>query len=161
MARSIPLLTRWRGAAGGWRTVLWRTALACVAILLVLQLVPYGWRHDNPPDKSVPTFSNPQAAALVRSACADCHSNRTNWPAWSFVAPLSWYVRGDVESGREEFNLSDWGRYAHKADDAAEAVSEGSMPPTSYTLLHPHARLSAEQKRVLIDAFEQLARQGP
>ena len=118
-----------------------------------LQLVPYGWRHENPPDRAVAPFPSQQSAALWKSACADCHSNRTNWPAWSFVAPFSWLVRSDVEEGREEFNVSDWDRYRHDADDAAEEIEDGSMPPSKYTLLHPDAKLTDAEKQLLIDTF--------
>lgn len=139
-----------------WGSVLRRTALGCGALLLALQLVPYGWQHDNPPDREAATFPNQEAGALWKSACADCHSNRTNWPAWSFVAPVSWLVRSDVDAGRDEFNVSDWQRYRRKADDAAEEIEDGAMPPSKYTLLHPDAKFSEAEKQILIDAFNQM-----
>jgi hypothetical protein len=139
-----------------WPSVLRRVALVCGVLVLALQLVPYGWRHDNPPDRTAAQFPNHQAAALWKSACADCHSNRTNWPAWSFVAPFSWVVRNDVEAGREEFNVSDWDRSRRKADEAAEEIEDGAMPPSKYTILHPDAKLSDAEKQVLIDAFHEM-----
>lgn len=143
---------------GMWPSVLQRVAIGSGALFLGLQLVPYGWQHDNPPDRTVGQFPNEQAAALWKSACADCHSNRTNWPAWSFVAPFSWLVRSDVDSGREEFNISDWDRYGRDADEAAEEIEDGAMPPSKYTLLHPDAKLTDAEKQVLIDAFEEMER---
>ena len=49
-----------------------------------------------------------ESAALARDACYSCHSNETDWPLYSYVAPMSWLVRADVESGRDELNFSDW-----------------------------------------------------
>lgn len=139
----------------GWRRVLVRVALGMAALLLLLQLVPYGWWHENPPVRSAAPLTG-EAAELFRAACADCHSNETRWPPYSYVAPMSWLVRRDVERGRAAFNTSDWDRSADDADDAADEVEDGDMPPAQYRLAHPAARLTAEERQVLIDAFEAL-----
>jgi hypothetical protein len=132
--------------------------LALVGLLLVgaMQLVPYGWRHSNPPAVRSATFPSPQAAALFESACADCHSNGTDWPAYSYVAPMSWLVRRDVDEGREKFNVDDWDRSARKADEAADEVEDGDMPPWQYTLIHRGAKLSEAEKQLLSDALDQM-----
>ena len=84
-----------------------------------------------------------ETEALARAACYDCHSNETEWPVYSYVAPMSWLVRRDVETGRDELNLSELDQDGgHELDDAAETIEEGSMPPRQYVLLHPDARLS-------------------
>lgn len=119
-----------------------------------LQLVPYGWRHSNPAGTSEPPWPSPSAERLARGACYDCHSNETDWPAYSYVAPMSWLVRRDVDNGREELNFSHWDRDDDEADDAAEAVAEGSMPPGRYTVLHSAARLTDEEERALMAALE-------
>jgi hypothetical protein len=69
-------------------------------------------------------------------------------------------VRRDVEAGREAFNLSDWDESAGDADDAAEEVLGGDMPPRQYRLAHPDARLSDEERAVIAAAFEQLDDSG-
>ena len=58
------------------------------------------------------------------------------------MAPVSWLVQRDVEEGRAELN---WSTSGGEGDESAEAVLEGSMPPRYYTLLHPDARLSAQE----------------
>ncbi len=73
---------------------------------------------------------------------------------------MSWLVRRDVENGREELNFSTWDRDEGEADDAAETVAEGSMPPTRYTLLHPAARLDDEEERTLVAALEAMDEGG-
>jgi hypothetical protein len=131
-------------------------AVAGVVGFGLLQLVPYGWRHSNPPVTGVPPWPSPAVAGLARDACYDCHSNETEWPFYSYVAPMSWLVRYDIERGREALNFSLWGSDEGDGDagDAAEAVEDGSMPPDRYVRLHPDARLSDEERQALIVALE-------
>ena len=50
-------------------------------------------------------------ASILRTSCYDCHSNETNWPWYSYVAPVSFMVAGDVEDGRKSLNFSEWDKY--------------------------------------------------
>jgi hypothetical protein len=137
------------------RNVLRRVLLASLALGAALQLVPYGWWHENPPVTRAAVFPSAEAEAIARAACMDCHSNETDWPLYSYVAPMSWLVRRDVEAGRDAFNLSELDREQEAdVDDAADEVDDGSMPPRQYELAHPDARLNDEERRLLIDAFE-------
>jgi hypothetical protein len=95
---------------------------------------------------------------LATAACYDCHSNQTRWPPQSYVAPFSWLLTRDVEQGRAELNFSTWDEDDGGADDAAEAVAEGSMPPRRYLLVHPDAALSDAERQVLVDALEAMDR---
>ena len=83
---------------------------------------------------------------------------QTRWPPQSFVAPVSWLLTRDVEQGRDELNFSTWDSDDGEADDAAEAVAEGSMPPRRYVLVHPDARLGPAERQVLADALEAMDR---
>jgi hypothetical protein len=61
-----------------WLTVLrWITA-GLVALLLLIQLVPYGRDHSNPPVIQDVVWDSPRTEELARIACYDCHSNETN-----------------------------------------------------------------------------------
>jgi hypothetical protein len=137
------------------RRLVRRAAIGAGVGFLAIQLVPYGWSHPNPPVSQDAPWPDPVSAELARDACYDCHSNETDWPAYSYVAPMSWLVRDDVEAGRDELNFSTWDDDG-EADDAAEAVLEGSMPPRQYELLHPDARLSDEEVEVLVTALERM-----
>ena len=90
---------------------------------------------------------------MARTSCYSCHSNETDWPWYSYVAPMSWLVRSDVERGRDELNFSDWERDSGEADDAVEVIEAGSMPPGRYTLIHREATLTAEERDVLVGAL--------
>jgi hypothetical protein len=139
------------------RPALVRTALGALLLFGLLQLVPYGWSHPNPPVTQAAAWPDAGSEALAQAACYDCHSNETEWPAYSYVAPMSWLVRRDVEEGRDALNLSELDQGGgHELDDAAEAIAEGEMPPRQYLLLHPDARLSDAEEQQLMAAFEQL-----
>lgn len=67
---------------------------------------------------------------------------------------MSWLLTKHVDDGRDELNFSEWGaRRQDEADEAAEAVRDGEMPPWDYLLAHPEARLSAAEERELIDGL--------
>jgi Haem-binding domain len=127
--------------------------LVVVGLGVVIQLVPYGWRHSNPRVTQDAPWPSAQARAVAVAACYDCHSNETEWPIYSYVAPMSWLVRRDVDRGRDELNFSTWDDDDNDADDAAETVEDGSMPPRQYELLHPDARLSDDEAQLLYEAL--------
>jgi mono/diheme cytochrome c family protein len=123
-----------------------------VVLLLAVQLVPYGRSHDNPPVATDPAWDSPRTRELAVATCYDCHSNVTEWPWYSEIAPLSWLVQRDVDEGREKLNFSESGG-GEEAGEAAETVRDGEMPPFSYTLTHPGARLSDAERAELISGL--------
>ena len=50
-----------------------------IVLFLLIQLIPFGHNRTNPPVVSEPNWSSPQARALVKEHCFQCHSNETNW----------------------------------------------------------------------------------
>src|SRR4051812_44101919 len=77
-------------------------------LLLVMQLVPYGHTHSNPPVLQEPSWDSPHSRELAVRACFDCHSNETRWPWYANVAPFSWTMQRDVDAGRSTLNFSEW-----------------------------------------------------
>lgn len=120
--------------------------------LLLIQVVLYGRDHDNPPVVAEPSWDSPQTRELTVRACFDCHSNETVWPWYSNVAPVSWLVQRDVDEGREELNYSEWNS-SQEGEESAETVREGSMPPSSYLLTHPEARLTDAELATLANGL--------
>ena len=130
-----------------------RVAIALVLLFLVIQLVPYGRDHTNPPVSGAgPNWDSPQTEATFMASCADCHSNETVWPWYSNVAPVSWLVQHDVEEGRSKFNIST--PRMGEAGEAAETVADGQMPPDVYTLIHADARLNGNDKAAFIQGLK-------
>lgn len=96
---------------------------------------------------------------ILRSACYDCHSNETQYPWYSNVAPVSWWLKHHIDEGREHLNFSEWGTYPekkrnHKLEECAEEVEEGEMPLPSYTWTHSEAKLTSEQVKIMKDWFK-------
>jgi cytochrome c len=93
---------------------------------------------------------------VLEKKCADCHSTNTEWPLYSRLAPGSWLVEHDVHEGRNHLNMSRWQSYNLEtqidllASIASEARS-GQMPIKQYLILHPKARLSPEEQRLIYD----------
>lgn len=99
-----------------------------------------------------------EVTALLQDACYDCHSFKSEYPWYSQVAPLSWWIQDHILEGREHLNFSEWTSYSasradHKLEEIIEMVEEEEMPLPSFTWAHPEARLSNEQRKQLIDWF--------
>lgn len=91
--------------------------------------------------------ANPEITRIFERSCQNCHSERTEWPWYSYVAPLSWMIEKDVRSGRSHMNLSHWDAYSEdqKVDlliKVGVEVRNRRMPLPKYLNLHPQARLS-------------------
>ncbi len=125
-----------------------------VATMIVIQAIPYGRNHANPPARMEPVWDSLETRALVARACYDCHSNETRWPWYSNVAPISWLIQRDVDNGREKLNFSEWDRPQREAHESAEKVREGEMPPRLYVALHLEAALSSSELQALIRGLE-------
>ena len=107
-----------------------RLAGPTVALILVgIQFVPA--HRVNPPVQSGLTVPS-EIDAILRRACYDCHSNETQWPWYSYVAPMSWFVIGHVNEARGDLNFSEWPVFdfelqEHAFEDIEEQVSKGKM----------------------------------
>jgi Haem-binding domain len=145
-------------ARSGFRRVASVTGLTVLALLVLIQLVPYGWRHPNPPVVRDAPWPDEESARIAHESCYSCHSNETDWPSYAYVAPTSWLVRYDVDHGRAKFNFSDWDRYQDRADRAIDQVLAGNMPLSRYTLIHPGARLTADERDALATALDTMSR---
>jgi hypothetical protein len=134
-------------------------AIALAVVLLGLQFVRPA--KTNPPvDESqtiqAHTKMTPQVAAIFDRSCRDCHSNKTVWPWYSNVAPVSWFVIGHVNDGREKMNLSEWGRFDQRKQEKkllqiCDEVTDGAMPLSVYTPLHPGSKLTPADVKTLCD----------
>ena len=113
-----------------------RIIIFLIIVFVVIQFIPYGKDHTNPPVVKEPSWDTPQTRELAKQYCFDCHSNETTWPWYSNIAPASWLVTRDVEEGRSNLNFSDCAA-STKLDEAPDEISEGGMPPIQYTLIHP------------------------
>jgi hypothetical protein len=98
-------------------------------------------------------------ASILDRSCRDCHSNRTVWPWYTKVAPVSWAMAYGVRNGRMAVNFSEWTDYQPQQQGALLAlscddVSTGKMPGP-WTLLHPEAKLSTRDIDTICSAARQ------
>jgi hypothetical protein len=137
-----------------WLVRTLQTLAVLIALVAVMQLVPYGRAHTNPRVVEEPDWDSPETRMLAVRACFDCHSNQTSWPWYSNVAPLSWVVQRNVNAGRTVLNFSDWSRTYALAPQAPASVLAREMPPLKYRWLHPEAALSEAEKVQLARGLE-------
>jgi len=101
----------------------------------------------------------PEIANLIKVSCYDCHSNETAYPWYSNIAPASWIMKNHIDEGRKELNFSTFAMYeqkrqVHKLQECIEMIERKEMPLDSYFLGHQNAKLSDEQRKILIDYFK-------
>ena len=140
------------------RRALW----VCLGLLVLLQIP--GPRLHNPPvnpERSLlrdPSLDSKVRHVLVKS-CADCHSAETKWPPYAHIAPISFLIARDVREGRARLNFSEWPRNpTGELEEIYDTVDRRFMPPREYLLMHPNARLSDEDQKVLKDWIDSQSR---
>lgn len=118
---------------------------------LLYQRVP-----DNPPHREMLGTArvSENVRAILERSCRDCHSDNTRWPWYTQIRPIGQVIKSDVEAGRRFMNLSRWETYS-RGRKIGYLVAMGSaatvdrMPPPKYVLIHPSAKLSDEDRRMI------------
>ncbi len=139
--------------------------LIIVFLLVLIQFVPTGLPDTIAENENDLLYNNQipeQVAVILKTSCYDCHSNETNYPWYSYVAPVSWLVGKDIREGREELNFSEWESLskidkAKHLDNIIDEVSDGDMPMNIYTIIHTDAKLSSEEIEQLANWAEDYA----
>ena len=134
--------------------------------LLILLLAIQSIRIDKTTEPASPatdfialTSANAEVANTLKIACYDCHSNQPAFPWYTNVAPVSWWIKHHIDEGSHHLNFSEWGTYKdkrknHKLEECIELVEEEEMPMASYTWMHKEAKLTNEQRLVLVEWFK-------
>ncbi|WP_445737495.1 heme-binding domain-containing protein [Mariniflexile sp.] len=133
-----------------------KTVVALLIVLILIQF--YRLEKNNAVYRDVAAFEadtkpNKEIIAILENNCYDCHSNKTDYPWYAEVAPISFWLNGHVKDGNKHFNVSQWATYKdkkkdHKLEELIEEVEEGEMPLKPYTLIH--GNITKEQKEALI-----------
>jgi len=110
---------------------------------------PFGATRESVSDNPLLAGASvdPAVIQIVERSCQNCHSEKTEWPWYSYVAPMSWLIEKDVHEGRSHMNLSHWNEYdtAKQGEILASlsaVVRSRQMPLPRYLRLHPNAQLS-------------------
>jgi len=149
-----------------------RVFFSLLGLFLIMQVVPAG-RTNPPVDEKKKLSPPPEVEGILRAACYDCHSDETQWPWYAHVAPVSWWIANHVNDGRRRLNLSEWADVAQRQGkkplliggqpattvqvqckilgDMETDMEMGRMPLPSYLIMHPDARITPAQFKIVTD----------
>ena len=147
------------------KSIKWLRPIGVVGLLalVVIQFIPL--KRNQQGYESVLAFEqetqvSPKLSSILKANCYDCHSNQTQYPWYSAVAPINFWLDEHVQDGKKHFNLSQWSEYSikrkdHKLEELIEEVEEAEMPLPSYTWVH--GSLTEIERQTLLD-WAQMAR---
>lgn len=98
---------------------------------------------------------------LLKNSCYDCHGNNTNYPWYNNIQPASWLLENHIKEGKKELNFSEFGTYSKrrqksKLKSIVNQIKEDEMPLWTYTLIHGNAKLSEDDKNLMVAWLTQL-----
>jgi hypothetical protein len=101
---------------------------------------------------------------ILKRACNDCHSNNTIYPWYTNIQPVGWWMANHVKEGKGHLNFSEFGGYTpkkqhHKLEEVVEMVKENEMPLDSYTWMHKNAKLTEQEKVLMVNWAEILRKE--
>lgn len=131
-----------------------KIVLVCLAVVfLLIQFVRID--YTNPPvepEKTMEAAINVPAdiQQIMARSCNDCHSNKTVYPWYTQIAPVSWWLKNHINEGRRELNTSEFATYApkkkdRKLEEICGQVRSGEMPLPSYLIMHGDAKLAPSE----------------
>jgi len=134
--------------------------LGLLAALVIIQFIRPEKNDSNDQQNHVSTkYEVPaEVATILKGACDDCHSNKTEYPWYANVQPAAWWLSGHIEDGKRHLNFSNFTTRPiavqnHKFEEVIELVENKEMPLPSYTWLglHPEAKLTDAQRQTLVN----------
>lgn len=147
-----------------WLKYIFRTLLIIIVGMQFFQPGKNNQSMDMRNDISTVVTVPDSVHSLLKSACYDCHSNYTNYPWYSNIQPIGWWLKDHIDEGKRGINFQEFAlvkandryktvalRQDHKLEEVLESQEEKWMPLESYTYIHKEARLSDAQRQMLID----------
>lgn len=133
--------------------------LALVIVFIAIQFIRPA-RNENgqvlPTDITKVINVPDNVLSIFQKACYDCHSDNTRYPWYMNMQPMGWVMAYHVKNGKGNLNFSEFGSYskrkqANKLRAIGKSIQEGSMPISSYTMMHADAKLSKEKINMITD----------
>ena len=136
-----------------------RILIAIVIILLAIQFFRPDRNIENQASSTdiSGVFSMPDSVKVIlQNACYDCHSNNTRYPWYVNIQPAGWWMAGHISDAKGDLNFSEFGGYTprkqiSKLDGVAGVIEKDLMPLKSYKMMHKSARLSTDEKQLVIN----------
>lgn len=141
-----------------------KIAIVLVVILVGVQFIPANVNQQDyiPKTDFRHVYNVPNnVMSILQTSCYDCHSNNTKYPWYSNIQPIRLMMDHHVEEGMKELNFSEFGNYSerrkrNKLRAISEQIEKGKMPLPSYLWLHSDAKLSNEEKKILMEFISSL-----
>lgn len=135
--------------------------LALLFVFIAMQFIHPAQNKStaDQPGDFIQQFNVPaNVTGILKTSCYDCHSNNTRYPWYANVQPFGWLLANHIKEGKRELNFSEFGSYPKRRQTSklkviAGSVKDGSMPLSSYALIHGDAKLNDSEKQLLIDWF--------
>jgi hypothetical protein len=129
--------------------------LVLLVVFIAIQFVQPARNTSGPTDISKTVSLPENVHTILQTACYDCHSNNTRYPWYNYVQPVAWILTNHIKHGKKDLNFNEFGSYPARRQQSklkaiADQVRDGEMPLYSYTIIHKKARLTKEEKSVII-----------
>lgn len=132
--------------------------LALLIVFIAMQFIRPALNTSNATQRAdiITQFNVPtNVAGILKTSCYDCHSNNTRYPWYAKVQLIGWLLAKHIKDGKKELNFDEFSTYSHirqlsKLKSILNSIKDGSMPLSSYILLHSNVKLSEESKALLI-----------
>ena len=133
--------------------------IVLITIFIIIQIIP----RDHNENAAIPVnditkiYTVPvNVGAILKKSCYDCHSDHTAYPWYAQLQPFRFMLDRHIREGKAELNFSEFGTYSSRKQRSklraiGESLEEGSMPLSSYTLIHRNAILTKEDKALLMN----------
>lgn len=139
-------------------SILKKIAYTLLIVFVVLQFIrPTKNSSDTIAATDIRNHYNvpPDVENILKTACFDCHSNNTVYPWYTNIQPVGLWMQDHVNEAKKELDFSAFASYTpkkmdHKYEEIIEMVKEDEMPLFSYTVIHSDAKLTQQQKEILI-----------
>ncbi|MCY1369929.1 heme-binding domain protein [compost metagenome] len=100
-----------------------------------------------------------EVQGILKKSCYNCHSNQTDYPWYTYIQPLHWYLNNHIQEGKAALNFNEFGAYSSrrqlsKLRAIESSIKDAKMPLPSYTLMHNNAILSESEKALLMSWLE-------
>ncbi len=137
--------------------------IVLLVALIAIQFIPMDKTNpeSDPSQDIFQKFDADEALMTkIKDACYDCHSNHTEYPWYTRVQPVGWWIKGHINGGRKHLNFSEFVAYSdkkakHKLEECIEYTEKKWMPLSSFTWTHSEAKLTELERSTMVTWFEE------
>jgi len=139
--------------------------IALVIILVIIQFIHPARNRSTgvQPNNIAKIYAVPaDVDTILAKACMDCHSNNTRYRWYFRIQPIDWWLTNHINEGKGELNFDEFsdkpaGYKYHKLESTVDQIKKGEMPVNSYVWVHKDAKLTDQEKTILIDWAQGIA----